>query len=493
MSTLEFAGPAAEELWGWMDRSRTPPFETLLEGPAGTGKTHLALQFVRSYLEQFAGTRVLLMRDHRVDMTGTMLVEWEESVLGLDHPAVLNGPTRAGRRVYRFPNGSEAVLGGFNNETALFSGQYNGGYFNEAHETIEKKFETLHRALRAKNGPFKFLIADVNPRHTGHWLNQRAKAGKMHRLCTKLWHNPRFFADGKWTEDGIEYATRLKATLSGPNLESLYYGLWNNPVGRVWPEYDPDIHYIHAECVRDVRGRWWVEQKTESDTRRIELRWFVLSIDIGTRSPGCLQAWGVTPTGEMYLVREFYRTMWDHSDWVKRAMTMVADFNPQAMVSDHDQAFILSMNRALMDAGQNAICRNADKTLGKSGKEGKRSRIAMVRTRWRNNRMFILRGCRQEPDPTLVGENGLPTCFADEIEGWSYADYTRGDDANDKAEEPDGTMPDHGCDAAMYADAYVWGRSQEPNANPIVYPPGTAGHAFGWNTPATPSIWERTL
>lgn len=470
VAALEFAGPAAEELWGWHDGTRKPPLECLLEGPAGTGKTHLALQFVKSYLEQNDGTRVLLMRDHRVDMTGTVLVELEEAVLGVDHPAVMNGPTRAGRRVYQFPNGSEAVLGGFNNETALFSGQYHGCYFNEAHETIEKKFETLHRALRAKGGPFKFLIADVNPRHTGHWINQRAKAGKMLRLPTKLWHNPRFFTDGAWTEDGIEYASRLKATLSGPNLESLYYGLWNNPVGRIWPEYDPEIHHIHAEARRDAKG--WCVMHGE---RRVELRWFVLSIDIGTRSPGCLQAWGVTPEGVMYLVEEFYRTMWDHSDWVKRAMSMVQRFHPLAMVSDHDQAFILSMNRALMDAGLNPICQNADKTLGKSGREGKRARISMVRTRWRNNRMFILRGARQEPDPTLVGENGLPTCFADEIEGWSYADYTRGDDANEKAEEPDPTLPDHGCDAAMYADAYVWGKQVEAPPQDRSFAPGTYG------------------
>lgn len=471
-----------------MDRTRTPPFETLIEGGAGTGKTHLALQFVRSYLEAFDGTRVLLMRDHRVDMTGTVLVEWEESVLGLDHPAVLGGPTRAGRRSYIFPNGSEAVLGGFNNETALFSGQYNGGYFNEAHETIERKFETLHRALRAKNGPFKFLIADVNPRHTGHWLNQRAKAGKMQRLCTKLWHNPRFFRDGEWTEDGKEYAQRLKATLSGPNLESLYYGLWNNPVGRVWPEYDPDIHLIHAKAERDPHGRWWV---VRDNGQRIELRWFVLSIDIGTRSPGCLGAWGVTPTGEMYLVEEFYRTMWDHSDWVKRAMSMCQRFRPLAMVSDHDQAFILSMNRALMDAGMNPICQNADKTLGKPGKEGKRARIAMVRTRWRNNRMFILRGCRLEPDATLIGENGLPTCFAEEIEGWSYADYTRGDDANDRAEEPDGTLPDHGCDMAMYADAYVWGKQVDPPPVDRSYAPGTYGRILKHaDRPKERGLWK---
>jgi hypothetical protein len=477
-ASLEFAGPAAEELWGWHDGTRKAPLECLIEGPAGTGKTHLILQFIRSYCEANDGVRVLMVRDQRSTMTDTVLPEWENDVLGHDHPAMVNGPTRAGRRSYLFSNGSEVVLGGFNNEGKLFSGQYHGLYFNEAFQTIERKWETLNRAIRAKGGPFRFMIADTNPRHAGHWLNQRAKQGKMMRLCTKLWHNPRFYRDGEWQEDGIEYYQRMVATQSGPNYENLVLGIWNNPTGRIWPEYRPETHHIYARVVQDTRG-WSVVQDADHEGQppiRTELRWFVLSIDIGTRSPGCLQAWGVTEDGVMYLVEEFYRTMWDHSDWVKRALSMVQRFHPLAMVSDHDQAFILSMNRALMDAGLNPICRNADKTLGKPGKEGKQARIAMVRTRFKQNRMFLLRGARLEPDPELVKSGGgTPTCFEEEIEGWSYIEYSIGEDANARAEEPDPTLPDHGCDAAMYADAFVWGKQVAAAPVDRSFAPGTYG------------------
>lgn len=487
-STLEFAGPAAEELWGWLDGTRKPPLECLVEGGAGTGKTRLILEFIRSYCEANEGVRVLMMRDHRVDMTGTVLVEWENEVLGLDHPAVMNGPTRKCREVYTFPNGSEVVLGGFNNETKLFSGQYHGCYFNEAHETIERKWETLHRAMRARGGPFRFMIADVNPRHTGHWLNQRAEQGRMMRLKTKLWHNPRFFRDGVWQQDGLEYAHRLKAGTSGPNFVSLWLGEWNNPEGLVWPEYNADVHSIHADVVRDGRGVWWV---THTDTgRREELRWFVLSIDEGPVSPGCLQAWGVTPDGIMYRVEEHYFAGLDHSEWIARAMPMAQKYTAQAMVSDHDASFIKAMNRAMMDAGMNPICRNADKTLGKPGREGKRARIEIVRTRWKQNRMYLLKGGVQR-DSKLALRNGVPTCFEQEIPAWTYTEHVSGEDAADSANDPDPRCADHAADAAMYAAAYVWGRGQAPATHAVKYPIGTAGQVLGHREFAPSGRWEQ--
>lgn len=484
-ATLEFAGPAAEELWGWHDGTRKPPLECLVEGPAGTGKTRLILEFVRSYVEANDGVRVLMMRDHRVDMTSTVLVEWEDAVLGFDHPAVLDGPTRAHRDVYRFANGSEVILGGFNNATKLFSGQYHGIYFNECQQTQEAKWETLHRALRAKGGPFRFLLGDCNPEHEGHWLNQRCNKGVTMRLATKLWHNPRFFRDGRWQDDGTEYNNRLRSTLTGPNYQRLYLGLWTTATGLVWPEYQPERHSIHAEVTRDARGVWWVEHGGE----RHELRWFVMSIDEGPVSPGCLQAWGVTPDGVMYRVEEHYFAGLDHSEWIARAMPMVKKFNVQAMVSDHDASFIKAMNRALMDAGLNPICRNADKTLGKPGKEGKRARIEIVRTRWKQDKMFLVKGTVQR-DSKLTSRNGVPSCFEDEIPAWIYNEHVAGEDSADSANDPDPRCADHAADCAMYAAAYVWGRGQAPAVQPVKYPAGTAGQVLGHREFAPSGMWE---
>ena len=310
------------------------------------------------------------------------------------------------------------------------------------------------------------------------------------RLSTKLWHNPRFYRDGAWQEDGTEYNNRLRSTLSGPNYQRLYLGLWTNATGLVWPEYDSAKHSIHASVERDNRGRWWV---THTDTgERYELRWFVLSIDEGPVSPGCLQAWGVTPDGVMYRVEEHYFAGLDHSEWIARAMPLVKRFSPQAMVSDHDASFIKAMNRALVDAGMNPICRNADKTLGQPGKQGKRTRIELVRTRWKQSRMFLVKGAVHR-DPRLVAKNGVPTCMEDEIPALVHVEHVAGDDSADHANGIDARCADHACDTAMYAEAYVWGRGQAPNLQPIEYPEGSAGQRLGWNQPKEPSIWERKL
>lgn len=488
VATLEVNGPAMEELWGWLDGTRKPPLEALIEGPAGTGKTRAILEFIRSYVEQNEGVRVLIMRDRRVDMTGTVLVEWEDEVLGPDHPAVMGGPSRAHRERYVFENGSEVVLGGFNNETKLFSGQYHGIYFNECQETIERKWETLHRALRAKGGPFRFFLGDCNPEHAGHWMNKRCEQGVTMRLVTRLWNNPRFFRDGVWQEDGIEYATRLKTGLSGANFERLYLGKWANAHGLIWPEYDETVHLVYGKLEQNKVGVWSVKL----DTGKVEeLRWFVLSMDLGITSPGCLQAWGVTPEGVMYRVEEYYRTGWDHSEWIARAVPMAKKYRAQAMVSDHDGAFIKAMNRALQDAQYSPIVQTADKTLGKPGREGKKTRIEMMRTRWKQRRAFLLRDAVRERDPRLVSQNGRPTCFEEEIPAWCHAEYVRGEDASDRADDPDPTADDHGCDAAMYACAYVWGRQPEAVVVQPELPVGSVGRALGWKLPDQPSIWEK--
>lgn len=49
------------------------------------------------------------------------------------------------------------------------------------------------------------------------------------------------------------------------------------------------------------------------------------------------------------------------------------------------------------------------------------------------------------------------------------------------------------CDMAMYADAYVWGRSQDADNSPPQYPAGSAGQILGIPQPVAPSIWERRL
>lgn len=479
-------GPAAVELWHNWRHDNKAPLECLVEGPAGTGKTRTILEFLRWYLESHPGVRVLLMRDRRVDMTNTVLVEWEEEVLGPGHPAVLGGPTRAHRESYRFTNTSEAIVGGFNNEKKLFSGQYHGIYFNECQETIEKKWETLHRALRARGGPFRFFVGDCNPDDEGHWLNMRAETPAMKRIVTRLWDNPRFFdiEANRWTEDGAEYASRLRQTLTGANFERLYKGVWCRVEGLVLPQYDAAVHRIYAN-LEDRGGSWWLT----TDSWQRELKWFFFSMDVGIVKAGVMQVWGVDREGRRYRILEYYHTGWTHSDWAQRVTMQAKRFNPQAMVCDHDMAMIAAINRSLIDAGMGPICVPADKTLGKSGTAGKRARIDLLRSSLLNRHIFFVRDAVVEADQHLVNAR-MPWCTEMEIGRWAYREYVMGEDNVKVAEEPDPTAEDHGIDATLYGEAYYWGRSIGTRPQDGMYPPGTMGHVMGHRRNVEKSLWK---
>lgn len=482
---LEVRGPAAEELFGWLDGSKRPvPLECLVEGPAGSGKTRMILEFLYAYARMNPGSRILMMRDRRVDMSSTVLVEWEQEVLGPKNYMVLKGPTREHREKYTLRNGSEIVLGGFNNELKLFSGQYHGIYFNECTETVERKWETLHRALRAKGGPFRFFIGDCNPEDSEHWLNKRCDAGQTKRLKVFLWDNPRFYQEGRWTPDGREYAKRLRSSLTGANYQRLYMGQWVPSEGLVWPEYSPEVHRIYGRMQQ--RGGIWflvLEGSGPEERRTIEMRSFVLSMDVGYRSPGVLQAWGVDGEGAMYRVAEYYHKGWTHADWASRAVTLAKRYSPEALVSDHDAALIEALNRALRTAGHSAIARPADKKLGK------KERIEMFRTRLQQRRAFFLRDAVLEPDAQLQRDR-MPWCTETEIGSWTWREHTVGDDPTRQADEPDPYGADHGCDASMYAEAYVWGRIRQ--RTPVVAAaPGTYGFVFDKHRkPAEKPLWR---
>ena len=85
--------------------------EVVLCGPAGTGKSRANLEKLFACANKYPGMRGLILRQTRESLTETGLVTWETKVVPKDHPC-LAGPHRNLRQSYRFPNGSEIVVGG---------------------------------------------------------------------------------------------------------------------------------------------------------------------------------------------------------------------------------------------------------------------------------------------------------------------------------------------------------------------------------------------
>lgn len=496
---LVLYGELADELFAWVEGERKAPEECLAEGPAGTGKTRTILEMLRTYGENYPRSKIVFLRNERAAMSETLLVEWEEFVLGPDHYCVRGGPQRKDREKYTFTNGSEFILRGFDNEQKLFSGQYHVIYFNEATELrSEEKWETLHRAKRAKNThgqPFRMLLADCNPRQKSHWLNRRAhdpdRAGlpfvplkdRMQRIRGRLEDNPRWYDHDRreWTKDGKDYITSMSRGFTGVNRERLLYGLWSNAEGALLPEWNPGVHVIDATLAgKSLTIKGW--------DRPVEIEWTFAAMDAGYEDSGVLGVWGMDDRSRMFRLAEIYRRHWTHDDWAQHVVKLAREFRLQHLACDHDKALIAALNRALVNAGFPPFVRIADKTLGMSGDKAKTARIELLRSRLVRQEIFWVKNANRELDPWLQEKN-RPYRSEDEFPNLRYEEFTYGEDKIEKEARVDQRDPDHGLDETLYAVAYATTRAFARAMPEVKYAPGTAGHILNHNLHRRP-IWK---
>lgn len=211
---------AARDLFYSHDR------EVLIEGPAGTGKTRAICEKCHIVAQDVPGVRILWVRATRVSMTQSVLVTFEEKVLPPDDP-LTRGPRRFGRHAYRYPNGSEIVIGGLDKPERIMSTEYDIICVFEATETRLNDWEMLMTRGRNDVLPWQQQIADCNPSHQRHWLIMRARSGAMRHLQSKHADNPAI------TED---YLSDLDNSLSGHRRARLFEGLWVAAEGLVYPQ-----------------------------------------------------------------------------------------------------------------------------------------------------------------------------------------------------------------------------------------------------------------
>lgn len=209
--------------------------EIVLSGPAGTGKSRANLQKLHWAAETYSGARSLIIRKTRESLTESALFTFEQYVLGLDHPMVLNGPQRNYRQSYRYPNGSRIVVGGMDKPSKIMSTEFDIVYVQEMTELDDADLQALNTRLRNGKMPYQQLIGDCNPDSPLHWLYVRALAGKTILLPTDHKDNPTLWSEElqDWTEKGRQYLAKLQ-NLSGAEYERLYLGNWVQATGLVY-------------------------------------------------------------------------------------------------------------------------------------------------------------------------------------------------------------------------------------------------------------------
>lgn len=456
--------------WDWEFRGNmAAPFddaiqtheEVLLCGAAGTGKTLRILVFINWVMWEYPGARALIVRKVRADLAQSTLVTYERDVMGVDNPIVSN-VQRQYRMNYKYPNGSEIVVGGLDRPGAVLSAEYDIIYFPEAVQGELSDWETLLMRLRAGPYPHPILLADTNPGPPDHWLKQRADSGMVKLLNTYHKDNPSWWSEKlqQWTAKGINYVLGKLARLTGVRKLRYLENKWAASEGAVYDDWNEDIHLIDENQLPQFKRRF-------------------RSIDFGFRNPFVCQWWGEDYDNRLYLYREIYQTELLVADAAIEIVRLEAGLSTEEVealkvkypdYSDPDGRFwrdLRSLARVREKIDGSVADHDAEDraTLAKFGihtvaaKKSVSNGIQAVQARLKvqadgKPRLFIMRGARVMMDMALK-EAGKPTCTQEEVSGYVWSD-------NRKKEEPV-KEDDHGQDGKRYMVMYFDDPEQAAN------------------------------
>ena len=393
-------------------RDLTDDAEVILVGAAGTGKTLAVLAYLNEIALSYAKSRILIVRKVRADLANSVLVTFERDILGDDSPLSAN-VKRENRKVYRYPNGSEIIVGGMDRPGRILSAEYDIIFAAEAVQLTLEDWETLVMRNRSTVVPFQQVIGDTNPDRPDHWIKQREKEGLLRLLNTYHEDNPKYWDGSEWTAAGRQYVLGKLDRLTGVRRSRFRDGKWVIAEGAIYESWRDEVHLIDPFEI-------------PADWRRFRV------VDFGYNNPFVCQWWAVDHDGRLYMYREIYMTrrlVSDHATDIKRLTSGKIEMT----VCDHD-----AEGRAQLEAA--GIDTVAAKKAVSTGIQAVQERLRIEGDG--KPRLYIFRGAVAVRDPDLV-ESKLPTCTAEEVGGYVWNDAKR-------KEEPV-KENDHGMDAMRYA------------------------------------------
>ena len=472
-------GPHAELFTGYGD--------CLLEGPVGTGKSVAGLLWLHSMASRIPNSRWLMARKRRVDMSQSTLVTFENSILGRDHPAIHGSASRPQRRNYLYPNGAEIVVAGMNNPTAVLSMEFNGGFLDEFVEFTREDYELISGRMRNSlntGGPGERIVTCTNPRGAWHWVNLAADAGLFRRLQSRHCHNPSLYntETKEWTEAGERYFERIRRAFTGARFSQYVMGEWADDSGRVFPMYDPDIHILDAEVVKDGNRLFLKRKMLDGTPWTREIMWTAAGVDWGYSVPGTIQVWGWDKDEIAYLLAEVYHSRKDATWWARQMVDLAREFRPVRVICDSAEPDRIHMfNDYLGELSKREEDRLAIRCYkDRSGNLAHLQALMLPSQSTTSNptgsRVYLLKNTlRNEPDPDQAGR-GRPVCLHDELLNLMYLER---DDDKPLRDRIDPTLDNHATDAALYLHRWAWQRDHRsrPEERPIE--PGSFADILG--------------
>lgn len=392
--------------------------EVIVSGPAGTGKSRSCLEKLHLLATKYPGSRHLIARKSRESLSESGLVTYELKVLPEGSP-ICAGVQRRFRAKYRYPNGSEIVIGGMDKPEKVLSTEFDTIYCQEATEITENDWETLITRLRNNRMPYQQIFGDCNPSSPQHWIKRRADQGTLRMIESRHEDNPELWnrATREWTEFGVSYIGRLDR-LTGVRRLRLRHGIWAMAEGMVYGDvWDPAIHIVDRFEIPEEWPRYWV-------------------VDFGFTNPFCWQAWAEDNDGRLYRYREIYRTnrlVEDHAADILKATE--GEPRPAAIICDHDAEDRATLERHLGMGTWPAW-------------KGITDGVQAVAERLRpagdgRPRIFFLRDSLVERDE-LLAESKRPQCTDEEWESYVW----------DGLKEKPVAQNNHGMDCIRYLVAY---------------------------------------
>jgi PBSX family phage terminase large subunit len=397
--------------------------EVLLSGPAGSGKTVVALMKLHLAALQHPGLRGLIIRQTQTSLTSTTLNTFRELVA---KEAIVAGIVRwyggsASRpAAYRYSNGSELTVGGLDRGPDKFlSAEVDRIFIDEAVQISETSLETLITRLRGKADTYKQVTLATNPSSPSSWLFQRAARGATRMLYSTHKDNPYLtHPDGTLTPAGMDYMAKLDG-LSGVRRKRLLDGIWCTAEGIIYESYDPAIHVVDRFPIPEGWPAW-------------------VSVDFGFNHPFVAQVWREDGDGRLFLVGEIFKTGVLVEDHARQLKSMLAQMKirPRAVICDHD-----AEDRATLEKHLGMGTSPAKKTVS-DGIQAVQSRLRVQPDG--KPRLFIMRDAVVKRDPALV-DASRPASTEEEFPSYVWAVRPGGN----LKEEPLKEMDD-GMDALRY-------------------------------------------
>lgn len=407
---------AVKTLWQSRD------FETIVSGPAETGKTWGSLQYADALLWKYPGAHGVMLRKTYADLVASCLRTYLR-VLGPDSPVKAYGGERP--QWFDYPNGSRLWVAGLDNAGKVLSTERDFFYVNQAEELTLEDWETMTTRATGRGAvmPYTRIFGDCNPGAPQHWILQRRNAGRLRLIESRHEDNPTLYDEsGNVTPQGRRTLGVLDS-LTGARKQRLRYGKWAQAEGAVYEDYDEAIHLIDQRVI-------------PADWRRIR------SIDFGFTNPFVCQWWAIDPDGRMYLYREIYKTRTLVEDQAREIERLSGGETYETTISDHDAEDRATLHRH----GIETIPAYKAVTVGI---DAVGARLKKVNG---SPRLYLMRNAVVERDERLEGSK-LPKCTVEEMPDYTYP---KGADGKPVKEEPV-KVNDHGMDAMRYAVAYVDG------------------------------------